>query len=185
MTEERRGRVVRKMDLTNLDRRDELEKSTKSFAITKRMVYEAWKRVKANRGSAGIDEETIARFEEGLAGNLYKLWNRLASGSYFPPPVKEVRIPKLSGGVRVLGVPTVADRVAQAVVKEHFEPLVEPHFDPDSYGYRPGRSAKDAIRVTRERCWKYSWVIEFDIKGALDRSSHYPQVVDYGSKRSG
>jgi RNA-directed DNA polymerase len=172
MTEERRGRGVRKIDLTNLDRRDELEKSTKSFAITKRMVYEAWKRVKANRGAAGIDDETIAKFEGNLGGNLYKLWNRLSSGSYFPPPVKEVEIPKRSGGVRVLGVPTVADRIAQAVVRERLEPLLEPHFDPDSYGYRPGRSAKDAVRVTRERCWKYSWVLEFDIKGAFDNLNH-------------
>lgn len=146
--------------------------STKSFAISKRQVYEAWKRVKANRGAAGIDEETIAEFEKNLPRNLYKVWNRMASGSYIPPPVKEVGIPKRSGGTRVLGVPTVSDRVAQTVVKAYLEKLLEPHFDPDSYGYRPGRSAKDAIRVTRQRCWRYDWVLEFDVKGAFDNLGH-------------
>ena len=146
--------------------------STKSFAITKRWVYEAWKRVRANRGAAGIDEETIAGFEENLSRNLYTIWNRMASGSYFPPPVKEVGIPKRTGGMRVLGVPTVGDRVAQTVVKEYLEKLLEPHFDPDSYGYRPARSAKDAVRVTRQRCWKYDWLLEFDVKGAFDNLDH-------------
>ena len=146
--------------------------STKSFAITKRQVYEAWKRVKANRGAAGIDEETIAAFEKNLPRNLYTIWNRMASGSYFPPPVKEVGIPKRSGGIRFLGVPTVGDRVAQTVAKQYLEKLLEPHFDPDSYGYRPSRSAKDAIRVTRQRCWKYGWVLEFDVKGAFDNLDH-------------
>ena len=146
--------------------------STKSFAITKRQVYEAWKRVRANRGAAGIDAETIAAFEENLSRNLYAIWNRMASGSYFPPPVKEVGIPKRNGGVRVLGVPTVGDRVAQTVAKEYLEPLLEPHFDPDSYGYRPARSAKDAVRVTRQRCWKYDWLLEFDVKGAFDNLDH-------------
>jgi RNA-directed DNA polymerase len=146
--------------------------STKSFAISKRMVYDAWKRVKANRGAAGIDAESIAKFEENLAGNLYALWNRLASGSYFPPPVKEVPIPKRSGGVRVLGVPTVRDRVAQTVVARYLESILDPLFDDDSYGYRPGRSAKDAVRVTRARCWKFDWVLEFDVKGAFDALDH-------------
>lgn len=147
-------------------------KSTKSFAITKRMVYEAWKRVKANRGAAGIDEQSVAQFEEHLSGNLYKLWNRMASGSYFPPPVREVHIPKRTGGVRTLGVPTVADRIAQAVVRAHLEPLLEPHFDRDSYGFRPGRSPKQAVQVVRERCWKFNWVLEFDIKRAFDNLDH-------------
>ena len=160
------------MNSSNLNQRDEAETSTKSFAITKRMVYEAWKRVKANRGAAGVDEESIAQFEGNLSRNLYKLWNRMASGSYFPPPVREVRIPKHSGGVRMLGVPTVADRIAQAVVKEHFEPLLEPYFDEDSYGYRPGRSAKQAVGVTRKRCWRFDWVLEFDIRGAFDNLDH-------------
>jgi RNA-directed DNA polymerase len=146
--------------------------STKSFAITKRQVYDAWKRVRANRGAAGIDEETVAAFEENVSRNLYTIWNRMASGSYFPPPVKEVGIPKRSGGVRVLGVPTVGDRVAQTVVKDYLEQLLEPHFDPDSYGYRPLRSATDAVRVTRQRCWKYNWLLEFDVKGAFDNLDH-------------
>ena len=146
--------------------------STKSFAITKRQVYEAWKRVKVNRGAAGIDAQTIAAFEKNLPRNLYTIWNRMASGSYFPPPVKEVGIPKRSGGIRFLGVPTVGDRVAQTVAKQYLEKLLEPHFDPDSYGYRPSRSAKDAIRVTRQRCWKYDWVLEFDVKGAFDNLDH-------------
>lgn len=146
--------------------------STKSFAISKRMVFEAWKRVKANRGAAGIDVQSITKFEEDLANNLYALWNRLASGSYFPPPVKEVAIPKRNGGIRLLGVPTVADRVAQTVVKCYLEPILDPLFDDDSYGYRPGRSAKDAVRVTRERCWKFDWVLEFDVKGAFDALDH-------------
>lgn len=147
-------------------------KSTKSFAITKRMVYEAWKRVKAKRGAAGIDEQSVAQFEEHLSGNLYKLWNRMASGSYFPPPVREVHIPKRSGGVRTLGVPTVADRIAQAVVRAYLEPLLELHFDRDSYGFRPGRSPKQAVQVVRERCWKFNWVLEFDIKRAFDNLDH-------------
>lgn len=146
--------------------------STKSFAITKRQVWQAWKRVRANRGAAGIDQESIEGFEKNLSGKLYTIWNRMASGSYFPPPVKEVGIPKKGGGVRILGVPTVADRVAQTVVKELLEQVLEPHFDPDSYGYRPSRSAKDAVRVTRQRCWKYDWVLEFDVKGAFDNLDH-------------
>lgn len=146
--------------------------STKPFAIPKRLIYEAWKRVKANRGSAGIDAQSIAEFQQNLSRNLYKVWNRMTSGTYFPPPVREVEIPKRSGGVRTLGIPTVADRVAQTAAKMHLEPLLEPHFDADSYGYRPGRSAKDAIRVTRERCWKYDWVVELDVKGAFDNLDH-------------
>jgi RNA-directed DNA polymerase len=146
--------------------------STKSFAISKRMVFEAWKRVKANRGAAGIDGESIAKFEANLVKNLYVLWNRLASGSYFPPPVMEVPIPKRDGGIRLLGVPTVADRVAQTVVKHYLEPILDPIFDDDSYGYRPRRSAKDALRVTRQRCWKFDWVLEVDVKRAFDALDH-------------
>jgi group II intron reverse transcriptase/maturase len=136
------------------------------------MVFDAWKRVKANQGSAGIDEQSVIKFEANLANNLYALWNRLASGSYFPPPVKQVPIPKRSGGTRMLGVPTVVDRVAQTVVKLYLEPILDPLFDDDSYGYRPKRSAIDAVRVTRERCWKFDWVVEFDIKGAFDALDH-------------
>jgi RNA-directed DNA polymerase len=128
--------------------------------------------VKANKGAAGVDEETIAEFEKDLKGNLYKIWNRMSSGSYFPPAVKAVEIPKKSGGVRILGIPTVSDRVAQMVVKMHFEPKVEPIFAADSYGYRPGKSAIDALRITRGRCWRYDWVIELDIRKLFDRIDH-------------
>jgi RNA-directed DNA polymerase len=144
----------------------------KPFAIPKQAVWEAYKKVKANHGAAGIDEVSIEEFERDLKNNLYKLWNRMSSGSYFPPSVKVVPIPKKSGGVRILGVPTVADRVAQMVVKDALEPLVEPHFHNDSYGYRPGRSAHDALSVTRQRCWRYDWVLEFDIRGLFDNIDH-------------
>ena len=145
---------------------------TKPFAISKALVWEAFKRVKANGGSAGVDGESIEEFESKLGDNLYKLWNRLCSGSYFPPPVKGVPIPKKSGGTRLLGVPTVADRIAQTVVKQVLEPIVDPVFHRDSYGYRPGYSALDAIGVVRRRSWDYDWVIEFDIKGLFDNIDH-------------
>ena len=145
---------------------------SKPFNISKRRVYEAYRLVKANAGSAGVDKQSIAAFEVGLKGNLYKLWNRMSSGSYLPPPVLAVAIPKKSGGERLLGVPTVSDRIAQMVVKLEFEPLVEPHFLPDSYGDRPGKSALEAIGVTRKRCWRYDWVVEFDIKGLFDNIPH-------------
>lgn len=146
---------------------------TKPFAtIDKQLVMDAYKGVKENAGSAGIDGQSIADFERNLKGNLYKIWNRMSSGSYFPPPVKAVPIPKKSGGERILGVPTVGDRIAQMVVKTMFEPIVEPYFYPDSYGYRPNKSALDAIGITRERCWKYNWCLEFDIKGLFDNIDH-------------
>ena len=146
--------------------------STKPYSIAKRTVWEAYQQVKANRGAAGVDDETIAIFEQDLSKNLYKLWNRMSSGSYFPPPVKQVEIPKAKGGTRKLGIPTVSDRVAQTVVKLLIEPILDPMFHPDSYGYRPGRSAKQAIAVTRRRCWQYDWVVEFDIKAAFDQIDH-------------
>lgn len=146
--------------------------TAKPFIISKQSVMVAFKAVKANAGSAGVDGQSIEAFERDLKGNLYKIWNRLSSGSYFPPPVKAVTIPKKSGGDRILGVPTVADRVAQMVVKQAFEPKVEPVFLPDSYGYRPGKSALDAIGVTRKRCWQFDWVVEFDIKGLFDNIDH-------------
>jgi RNA-directed DNA polymerase len=146
--------------------------SAKPYRIAKRTVWEAYQRMKANRGAAGIDDETIAMFEHDLSGNLYKLWNRMSSGSYFPPPVRQVEIPKAKGGFRKLGIPTVSDRVAQTVVKLLIEPTLDPMFHPDSYGYRPGRSAKQAVAVTRERCWQYDWVVEFDIKAAFDQIDH-------------
>ncbi len=134
---------------------------TKPFHIPKALVWEAFKRVKANGGAAGVDQESIEAFEEKLSDNLYKLWNRLCSGSYFAPPVKGVPIPKKSGGVRMLGVPTVADRVAQTVVKLVLEPVLEPLFHRDSFGYRPGRSALDAVALVRRRSWEYDWVVEY------------------------
>jgi RNA-directed DNA polymerase len=136
------------------------------------LVYEAYKAVKSNRGAAGVDEQTIEQFEADLSGNLYKIWNRMSSGTYFPPPVRAVAIPKKSGGERILGVPTVADRVAQRVVKRVIEPILDPIFLADSYGYRPNKSALDAVGATRERCWKYQWVLEFDIKGLFDNIDH-------------
>jgi len=146
--------------------------TTKSFDISKQAVWEAYKRVKANKGAAGVDGESIAQFEQDLKRNLYKLWNRMSSGSYLPPPVKQVEIPKKSGGKRSLGIPTVTDRIAQMVVKQSMALLVEPQLHPDSYGYRPGKSAKMAVAVTRKRCWQYDWVVEFDIKGAFDNIDH-------------
>ena len=146
--------------------------TNKSFNIDKRFVYEAYKAVKSNRGAAGVDEQTIEQFEADLSGNLYKIWNRMSSGTYFPPPVRAVAIPKKSGGERILGVPTVADRVAQTVVKLVIEPILDLIFLADSYGYRPNKSALDAVGATRERCWKYDWVLEFDIKGLFDNIDH-------------
>jgi RNA-directed DNA polymerase len=144
----------------------------KPFSIEKKQVYEAYKAVKSNAGSAGVDGQTIEQFEADLQNNLYKLWNRMSSGSYFPPPVRAVSIPKKTGGQRILGVPTVADRVAQTVVKQVIEPVLDPIFLADSYGYRPRKSALDAVGVTRQRCWKYDWVLEFDIKGLFDNIDH-------------
>ena len=144
----------------------------KPFNIDKKQVYEAYKAVKSNGGAAGVDGQTLEQFEADLKGNLYKLWNRMSSGTYFPPPVRAVSIPKKSGGQRILGVPTVADRVAQMVVKQAIEPNLDSVFLADSYGYRPGKSALDAVGVTRERCWKYDWVLEFDVKGLFDNIDH-------------
>jgi RNA-directed DNA polymerase len=146
-------------------------RETKPFIISKHLLLEAFKLIKANAGAAGVDRQSLADFEKDLKKNLYKLWNRLSSGSYFPPPVKAVPIPKKSGGERILGVPTVADRIAQMVVKLMFEPQVEPYFLPDSYGYRPNKSALDAVGITRQRCWQYNWLLEYDICGLFDHSS--------------
>jgi RNA-directed DNA polymerase len=148
------------------------EPKPKSFEISKRAVWEAWLRVKANKGAAGVDEQSLTEFEADLKGNLYKLWNRLSSGSYFPPPVRAVEIPKRDGSPRRLGVPTVADRIAQTVVRGYLEPGVEPDFHPDSYGYRPGRSALDAVGVCRERCWRRDWVLDLDIRSFFDSVPH-------------
>jgi RNA-directed DNA polymerase len=144
------------------------EPKPKSFVISRWAVWDAYRKVRANKGAPGVDEESIAEFEEDLEGNLYKLWNRLSSGSYFPPPVRAVEVPKKDGSSRVLGVPTVSDRIAQVVAAAALEPLVEPVFHPDSYGYRPGRSALDAVRVCRERCWRQDWVLDLDLKSFFD-----------------
>jgi RNA-directed DNA polymerase len=146
---------------------------SKSYSIPKETVMEAYKKVKANRGSAGIDGQTLEKFEGSLKGNLYKIWNRMSSGSYFPPPVKAVEIPKKAGGgTRKLGIPTVGDRVAQMVAKIYLEPKVDPIFHKDSYGYRPDKSAIEAIGQARKRCWEYDFVIELDIKGLFDNIDH-------------
>lgn len=156
----------------NRDDWEEPVSEAKPYDIPKHLVWQAYQRVKANRGAAGVDRESLAMFEQDLRNNLYKIWNRMSSGSYFPPPVRLVEIPKDSGGMRPLGIPTVADRVAQTVVKLVFEPVVEPVFHPDSYGYRPGKSAIQAVGVARKRCWATDWVIDLDIKGFFDAIPH-------------
>jgi RNA-directed DNA polymerase len=148
---------------------DGLKSSGKSFDISKREVWEAYLQVKADKGAAGVDGVTIEEFEKDLRNNLYRIWNRMSSGSYFPPAVKAVEIPKLHGdGVRILGVPTVADRIAQTVAARRLGTKVEPIFHPDSYGYRPNRSALDAVAACRRRCWDYNWVIDLDVAKFFD-----------------
>lgn len=144
----------------------------KPFVISKRLVWEAYRRVKSNRGAAGVDRQSIKDFDRDRDRNLYRIWNRMSSGSYFPPPVKAVPIAKKSGGVRMLGVPTVSDRIAQTTVTLALEPVLEPVFHEDSYGYRRGKSAHDALAVTRKRCWRYDWVLEYDIRGLFDNIDH-------------
>jgi group II intron reverse transcriptase/maturase len=145
----------------------------KPFCIPKRAVWEAYQRVRANHGAAGVDGQTIEEFEEDLKDNLYKLWNRMSSGSYIAPPVRRVEIPKDNGGgVRLLGIPSVADRVAQTVVKDYLEPVLDACFHVDSYGYRPQKSAKEALAMARARCWRYDWVLELDIRAFFDNLSH-------------
>jgi RNA-directed DNA polymerase len=147
----------------------ELKSAGKPFEISKREVWEAWEKVRANKGAAGVDGCSIEDFEADLRNNLYKVWNRMSSGSYFPPPVLAVEIPKPHGaGTRMLGVPTIADRVAQTVVARRLEAKVEPIFYPSSYGYRPGRSALDAVAACRQRCWKADWVVDLDIQKFFD-----------------
>src|ERR1022692_3573625 len=148
------------------------EEKTKSFAVSKQMVYDSYLKVCDKNGSAGIDKETIEKFNENLSGNLYKVWNRMASGSYFPPAVRTVLIPKKQGGTRPLGIPTVGDRIAQGVVKDYLEPILEPIFHLDSYGYRPNRSCHQALEQCQARCMKYGWVVDVDIKGFFDNINH-------------
>jgi RNA-directed DNA polymerase len=152
--------------------REEPVAETKSFRISNRAVWEAWLKVRANQGAAGVDGRSIASFEKRLKLNLYKIWNRMSSGTYFPPPVKTVKIPKPDGKERTLGIPTVGDRVAQMVLKLYLEPSVEPCFHQDSYGYRPKKFAADAVGQARRRCWRHNWVVDLDIKGFFDNIDH-------------
>jgi group II intron reverse transcriptase/maturase len=147
---------------------DELKASAKPFDISKQEVWDAWVKVRGNKGSSGVDGVSVEAFEKDLKNNLYKVWNRMSSGTYFPPDVKAVPIPKSGGGIRVLGVPTVADRVAQTVVAGHLSERVEQIFHADSFGYRPGKSALDAVASCRERCWRFDWVVELDIRKFFD-----------------
>ena len=165
---ERSSGVVRTGHADQPGNREESVRTVKPFGIAKRVVWEAYRHVKANQGAAGIDGKSIEMFEANLKDNLYRVWNRMSSGCYFPPAIRQVEIPKKNGGVRSLGISTVEDRIAQTVAKIYIEPALEQLFLPDSYGYRPGKSALQAIEVTRERCWKYDWVIEFDIHKAFD-----------------
>ena len=172
---ERRGCVRQlrlKFNLKEEEILNETKNEIKPYRISKELVWDAFQLVKANGGAAGVDQQTLESFEKNLKDNLYKIWNRLSSGSYFPAAVKSVPIPKKTGGQRVLGVPTVGDRIAQMVIRLMFEPCVEPHFLPDSYGYRPNKSALDAVGVTRQRCWEYDWVVEYEIKGLFDNLNH-------------
>lgn len=158
-------------DLVN-QRWEEPVTKTKPYSISKHAVWEAFCRVKANRGAAGVDGQSIEDFEVDLKDNLYKVWNRMSSGSYFPPPVRTVDIPKRDGRSRRLGIPAVSDRVAQMVVKMYLEPQVAPIFHADSYGYITGKSALDAVAVVRKRCWRYGWVLDLDIQGFFDEIDH-------------
>ncbi|WPV67029.1 reverse transcriptase domain-containing protein [Chitinophaga sp. LS1] len=146
--------------------------ASRSLPITKEMVWHAYGKVKRSNGSAGVDEETISMFDQNLSGNLYKLWNRLRSGSYFPPAVKEVAIPKGDGKVRKLGIPTVSDRIAQMVVKDYLEPIIEPIFHPNSFGYRPGKNALQAVEQARRNCWDLDWAVDLDIQSFFDDIDH-------------
>jgi len=169
---EQRGCIVRpEVEKTTGNGRIGL-KQEKPFCIPKRQVWEAYKRVKANKGASGVDGQSIADFELDLENNLYKIWNRMSSGSYFASPVLRVEIPKSDGGIRPLGIPTVGDRIAQMVVKNQLEPELEKHFHQDSYGYRPCKSALDAVGQARKRCWKYDWVLDLDIKGFFNNIDH-------------
>jgi RNA-directed DNA polymerase len=172
MRVEQRGHVTHVSEIGQPDIWEEPVTETKPFCISKMAVWKAWQLVRANQGAAGVDGQSIADFEADLKANLYKIWNRMSSGSYLPPPVRLVKIPKPGGGERVLGIPTVADRVAQMVAKLYLEPEVEPEFHQDSYGYRPGKSALDAVGQARERGWRNDWVLDLDIKGFFDNIDH-------------
>jgi len=172
MEAERRERPVQSEDEDQPGSGRNFRCKTKPYAISKQLIVEAYKRVKANRGSAGVDRQSLNDFDENLTDNLYKLWNRLSSGSYHPQAVLRVEIPKSDGGTRCLGIPTVADRIAQMVVKLQIEPELEKHFHPDSFGYRPNKSAHDALRLAQQRCRQRAWVLDMDIKGFFDTIDH-------------
>ena len=144
--------------------------SAKAFTIPKVLIWDAYQDVKKSKGGPGADGQTMEEFEGNLKNNLYRIWNRMSSGSYIPPPVLWVEIPKPDGGIRQLGIPTISDRIAQAAVKRYLEPKVEPFFHDDSYGYRPGRSALDAVATARQRCWRSNWVLDLDISAFFDTS---------------
>ena len=173
---ERRGRADQGQPEANPpgeEPRARPEPKVKSSVIGKRLIVEAWEKVRANGGAPGVDAVNIGGFREAERDNLYKLWNRMSSGSYWPGPVRAVEIPKDHGaGIRVLGVPNVADRIAQTAAAMLLEEKLEPIFHPDLYGYRPGRSAHDALAVTRRRCWKQNWVLDLDVRAFLDALSH-------------
>lgn len=158
--------------MNNLTSRMIFKEKTKSLPISKEMVWEAYKKVKTNRGSAGVDKVTWELFDQDLSKHLYKLWNRLSSGSYFPPAVREVAIPKGNGKMRKLGIPTIGDRIAQEVIKSYLEPRLEKLFHPNSYGYRPMRSAHQAVEEVRKNVRNYAWVIDLDIANFFDEVSH-------------
>ena len=174
MEMERRAWVIqlsRKVNLKIYITRN-LEIGAKPISIWKRLAYESYHAVAINKGAAGIDNQTLLDFEKDLKNNLYKIWNRLSSGSYFPPAVKEVLIPKRTGGERPLGIPTISDRIAQTVIKKLIEADIDKLFSEDSYGYRQGKSAHDALKQCRKRCWQKAWVIDLDIKGFFDNIDH-------------
>ena len=161
---------------------DRSRSTVKSFEIDKRLVFRAWEKVRANDGAPGVDAVSIDEFGSDEKNNLYKLWNRMSAGSYFPAQVRAVEIPKDHGlGVRVLGVPNVGDRIAQTAAAMLLEEKLEPIFHPDSYGYRPGRSALDALAVTRTRCWKLDWAVDLDIRAFLDACSYCSLPYCYAS----
>ena len=166
---------------------NEPKQQDKPFDISKWAVWKAYQRVKANKGAAGVDDVSFAEFEQDRDKHLYRIWNRMSSGSYFPPPVKAVEIPKAGGkGVRVLGVPTISDRIAQTVAKMYLEPKVEPVFHPDSYGYRPGKSTLDAVGTCRQRCWRADCSYSASVEAAKTNISlrNLPAIAGQTSRRN-
>ena len=169
----RAGQVDQRSTPSGEELKERPKQKVKSFDVPKRLVFEAWEKVQANKGAPGVDAVSIAEFARAERDNLYKLWNRMSSGSYFPGPVRAVEIPKDHGaGVRTLGVPNTVDRVSQTAAAMLLEEKLEPIFHPDSYGYRPGRSAHDALGVTRKRCWAQDWVLDIDVRSFFDSVPH-------------